>query len=31
MEMHIASRRTGECKPGDITPPLPGATPGAAG
>ena len=31
MEMHIASRRTGECKPGDITPPLPGAAPGAAG
>lgn len=25
MEMRIASRRTGECKPGDITPPMPGA------
>lgn len=26
MEMHVSSHRTGACKPGDTTPPVPGAT-----
>ena len=29
MVIRIESRRTGECKPGDVTPPLPRATPAA--
>lgn len=30
MVMRITGTRTGECKPGDITPPMPGSAPGQA-